>query len=89
VRGQRAIGVAPQRIHLPKPVLCGHIALRDEQIVLGGRVNVGHAMRVALHGYRSRKPGHVQFSIQRRQCRLRHPAEPHHDCAGAHKQEGH
>ncbi len=43
---QFPIGVAAESIHLPQPVLSGHIALRHKKIVLGSRLNVGHAVSI-------------------------------------------
>ena len=45
--GQLPVGAAAVGIHLPQAILRGHVALRDEEIGLVGRLNVRHAVSIA------------------------------------------
>ena len=47
--GQIAAGVAPQRVHLPQPVLRRDIALDEERVLLAGGPDMRHAQRVERH----------------------------------------
>jgi len=44
--GRLAARVAPQRVHLPQPVLRRHIALDEERVLVAGGRHMRHAQRV-------------------------------------------
>src|SRR5437667_5078998 len=52
------------QIHLKQPVLCGHVALREKEILESGRFDSWNAMTVTSHTDRGRHAGHWERSIQ-------------------------
>jgi hypothetical protein len=65
--GKLAGGVAAQQVHLPQAVLCGDVALREDEVVHGGGVDVGHAARVAGNRDRRGKAVDGERAIELRQ----------------------
>jgi hypothetical protein len=55
--GEGAGCVAAECLHLPEAVLRGDVALGDDEVVHGGRTEVGDALIVALDGDGSREAG--------------------------------
>ncbi len=74
--GQLAIGVAAEHIHLPEAILRGHIALRDEEVLLRGRLDMGHAVDVAAHGHRRGNSVNLEVAIHLRQRGMGRGAQP-------------
>lgn len=72
---------------MPKTVLGGDIALRNEEVVLRGGVNVRNAARVAAHGDGRGKAGKMDFAIELRQSGFRHGMEPQHAHPGSDEEQ--
>ena len=87
-----AVGVAAGGVHLPQAVLGGYIALGQEEVVLGGRVDVGHAVGVAADGYGRREAGprdssKVNVAIEHGQRSLFRRTKPQHACGRGQQHE--
>ena len=79
-------------IHLPKPVLRGHIALRKEQIVEVGGLNVRNAMLVPPHHDRcgQARRRHAAIELRQRGAHLMlqpHSTRDHSGCERQHQQK--
>jgi len=84
---QLAVGIAPEGVHLPEPVLGGHIALGQEEIVLGGRLDVEHAVGIAADRDRSGESGEMNIAVHGRQRGLLRRAKPQYKrCRGREQQ---
>ena len=84
---QLAVGVATEGVHLPQPVLRGHVSLSHEQIILTGSLDVGHAVGVAADEHGRREPGEMHISIQHRQRGPGSRAQPQHARARSDQQQ--
>ena len=64
--GKFARSVAAQRVHLPQSVLCGHEALREENVVDAGCCDRRNALCIARDGDGLREAGDFQCAIELR-----------------------
>ena len=76
--GEPPLGGAAPQIHLEEPVLRLHESLREKQIVLGRRLDMRNAPRVADDAHRCREAVEFERPGYRRHDRLRH-----HRCRGS------
>jgi hypothetical protein len=61
--GQAPGAAAPHHVHLPKPVLCMHVAECDIGIVLAIRSNCHDAVRIAQHLHRIPQRGDLESTL--------------------------
>ena len=62
--GEFAGGVAAEDVHLPEAVLCGDVALGDDEVVERGGADVGDAVGVALDGDGSGEAGDGDGAVE-------------------------
>src|SRR5271168_5307609 len=60
---QSAGRIAPQYVHLPEPILRSDIALRQQQIVLAGSLDMRNSVTIAADGHRRRKTGQPDGAV--------------------------
>ena len=62
--GQFSGGVAAEGLHLPEAVLCGDVALGDDEVIEGCGLDVGDAVGVALDGDGCAEAGDREGAIE-------------------------
>ena len=67
---------APQDVHLPQPILRGHVALGKKQVFERTRLNRRNPVLIAHYPHFGRNPRHGDAAIQLRQRRPRNPVKP-------------
>ncbi len=76
--GQLAVGAAAQAVHLPQAILRGDVSLSDEEVVLRGGIDVGHAVGVAADGDGRGKAGQMHVAVELGQRGFGGGAKPEH-----------